>query len=722
MQRLPTSRFLAYGLILTLVGSLFSVVLPASQQSYASHENITVNIGIDDVVDTYESNDEVAIEGVIADEVDNENVIIRIMEPDGSTDETANFGEPGSGGIFDHLYEIPNNAQEGVWTVEAEYDDESAFTYFRVDDDADTVILVLDDHEDGIYEAGDEVTILGQVDEPDDSEENVLITVLDPLNDEIYDEEEVELDDDEFEFSFDLDNDASHGRYAIVVFYEFDDQEGSILFEIEDDDEGSSNDDEDPAEDAVTEDSDGDLSAEIPEESYEQNDSVVITGVIEDYDVDDEEELSISIRDPDDLEIDADDDVSVDDDETDGTFEYEYDISDDAEEGLYTITIQYNNDEVVLAFAVEEASSSGGGSDDGVTSGITEGDLTVRLNKASYLAGETMTVSGTVDDLQEDEEGNPEQVSIIIYQPGGQFESIKYVEPDEDNGDFSTTIVLSSDLDVDDDYWARASYSTDSVDLFFDITGVSNTPSDEITIETDSEEYTIGQTVEISGDVPDTMIVSGEPALIRINTPDGDPCRIDQFSVPSSGAYSYEIVMGGECGAAGEYEVELTYGSEEARTSFELIGSSIAEYDLNVDGDTYPIEYELSGGSINSMFVRPTENKLVVTVDSDGSGQLTLTLPREVIDAVEEGEDIAYIVTIEDESGNITTIEVEESENTDDARTLVIDYPSGTGRIEIAGTQVVPEFGAIAGIIMALAIVGIILATARYNKLNFFRQ
>jgi predicted secreted protein with PEFG-CTERM motif len=35
---------------------------------------------------------------------------------------------------------------------------------------------------------------------------------------------------------------------------------------------------------------------------------------------------------------------------------------------------------------------------------------------------------------------------------------------------------------------------------------------------------------------------------------------------------------------------------------------------------------------------------------------------------------------------------------------------------------VVPEFGAIAAIVMAIAIVGIIVATTRYNKFNFFRQ
>jgi predicted secreted protein with PEFG-CTERM motif len=153
-----------------------------------------------------------------------------------------------------------------------------------------------------------------------------------------------------------------------------------------------------------------------------------------------------------------------------------------------------------------------------------------------------------------------------------------------------------------------------------------------------------------------------------------------------------------------------------------VTGSSAASYNLNVEGDTYPIEYEATSGSISNMFVRPAEDKLVVTLDAEEDGQLTLVLPREVIDAVESGQDISYIVTIEDESGNISSVEVEESENTDDARTLVIDYDAGTARIEIQGTQVVPEFGAVAAIVMAIAIVGIIVATARHGKFSLFRQ
>jgi predicted secreted protein with PEFG-CTERM motif len=717
-------RLLAYALILTLLGSLYSIALPAIPV-HASHENITVNI-VDDVSEIKDPGDSITIEGTIDDVQEGEDVTVRILDPNGGEEEEGDVTPDEDDGYFDFPFEIPNDADGGIWTVEVTYDGDEAFSYFMVEYDEDEidVITVVLDEEEGIYQANDEVSIEGQVAEPDDEEEFVRIIVLDPTNGELLDDDEVELDDDEFTFEFELDD--AHGRYAVLVTYNGPgDQQGAAVLEIEDEDEGNEEEEGPTEEDAITEDSDGDLSAEIDEGVYEQGGTVLITGTIEDYDPDDNEELGISILDPEETEIEADDDVFVDEDGSDGVFEFEYDIDDDADEGLYTIVITYDNDEVELKFVVEEGSGSddGGGS---VTSGITSGDLTAKLNRASYLAGESITVSGEVDELKEDDDDNPERVFVLLYRPNGIviLQASENVEPSSD-GSFSVKVVLDTDYDLeeDDDYWVTAAYVDDEVKLLFDITGVSSSPSSEITVETDEDEYEIGQTVEISGEVPDTLIEEDQRLLIRVNTPDGNPCRIDPIDVPSSGSFTYELVLGGVCGVAGEYEVEVTYGDEEASTSFELIGSSASTFNLRVEDRTYPIEYELSGGAINSIFPRPSENKLVISLDAEEDGQLTVVLPREVIDAIEDGEDIDFIVMVEDDSGNVDIADFEESENSDDERTLVIDYEAGTGRIEIAGTQVVPEFGAIAAIILAIATTGIIMTTARYgNKFSLFRQ
>lgn len=710
MRRPSTNRSIAYLLISTLVGSLFLIVLPAPRSSYASHENITVNIG-DDVTNIYDPGDSIVITGTIDDVQDDEDVTIRVLDPSGSEEEEDDVTPDEDDGYFDFVFDIPSDADGGIWTFEVTYDGDKAYSYFMVEYDEDEidVITVELDQSDGIYQAEDTVEIEGAIVDDDPEEEFVRIIVLDPSNGELVDNDEVELDDEDFTFEFDLDD--AHGRYAVIVTYA--DQEGASVLEVEDEDEGS-DDDEDLGEDAITEASDDDLSAEIDEDVYQQGGTVIIRGTIEDYNPDDDEELGITIMDPDDTEVEVDDDVDVDEDGNDGVFEFEYDIDDNADEGLYTIAITYGNDEVDLAFVVEEGSGGDSGGSD---------EMTVKLDKTTYLAGETMTVSGTVEEVADPDDG--ELLSIFLYRPGGQVilsaGSSKYITPSS-SGSFSTTILIPSDLENDRGYRVKVSYLGETVEATFDITGVSSTPVDKITVETDRDEYSVGDTVEISGEVPDSMIVTGQQLLIRVDKPDGNPCRIDPITLPSSGSFTYDLVLGGVCDVGGEYDIEITYGDEEASTSFELIGPSVSSYNLNVEGDTYPIEYELSSGAINNMFVRPIENKLVITLDAENEGQLVVTLPREVIDAIEDGEDIDFVVTAEDEQGNINVLDFEETENKDDERTLVIDYEAGTGRIEIQGTQVVPEFGTIAAIVLAVAIVGIIFATAQYGKLSLFRQ
>jgi predicted secreted protein with PEFG-CTERM motif len=96
-----------------------------------------------------------------------------------------------------------------------------------------------------------------------------------------------------------------------------------------------------------------------------------------------------------------------------------------------------------------------------------------------------------------------------------------------------------------------------------------------------------------------------------------------------------------------------------------------------------------------------------------------LVLPRVVIDAVQDGKDVKYLVASTDlEAGAGASPDVTESETTDESRTVVIDYTKGTDLIEISGTSVVPEFGPISAIILALAIVAVILVTARFRNGN----
>jgi predicted secreted protein with PEFG-CTERM motif len=50
---------------------------------------------------------------------------------------------------------------------------------------------------------------------------------------------------------------------------------------------------------------------------------------------------------------------------------------------------------------------------------------------------------------------------------------------------------------------------------------------------------------------------------------------------------------------------------------------------------------------------------------------------------------------------------------TSDTRTVTIPFTAGAGQIEIVGTQIVPEFGAIAALVLAIAIISIIAVSAK---------
>ena len=54
-------------------------------------------------------------------------------------------------------------------------------------------------------------------------------------------------------------------------------------------------------------------------------------------------------------------------------------------------------------------------------------------------------------------------------------------------------------------------------------------------------------------------------------------------------------------------------------------------------------------------------------------------------------------------------------------RTISIDFENGTSEIEIIGTQVIPEFGTIAMIVLAVAIISIITVSTK-SRLRFIPQ
>jgi predicted secreted protein with PEFG-CTERM motif len=146
-------------------------------------------------------------------------------------------------------------------------------------------------------------------------------------------------------------------------------------------------------------------------------------------------------------------------------------------------------------------------------------------------------------------------------------------------------------------------------------------------------------------------------------------------------------------------------------------GGEWTTFELTAEGQTLPIEYIITGGSVENMTINGENQTLGVTINSMSNGTLSLRLPREVIDSkTAEGEDADFAAFIDDaeyeEPGEI-------DEPTEDTRTILIGFPAGAGSIDVIGTSVIPEFSTIAVAVLAVAIIGIIIATARNGRFNF---
>ena len=107
-----------------------------------------------------------------------------------------------------------------------------------------------------------------------------------------------------------------------------------------------------------------------------------------------------------------------------------------------------------------------------------------------------------------------------------------------------------------------------------------------------------------------------------------------------------------------------------------------------------------SGADVTSITANADDNSVVIGIDAVVDGELTVTLSDKVIKAFDDG---SYFVFVNNE-------EVEFSQT---GNNLTIPYEAGNDTIEIVGSYAIPEFGTIAMIVLAVAIVSIIVITTK---------
>jgi len=233
--------------------------------------------------------------------------------------------------------------------------------------------------------------------------------------------------------------------------------------------------------------------------------------------------------------------------------------------------------------------------------------------------------------------------------------------------------------------------------------------------------YLDGETISISGEIKN-MIESNQISLI-IQSPIGNLVALDQMTVGADKQFSTEIKLGGKLmKEEGTYTIKVQYVDESITTSFEFGGVSpsneLEELDIIIDSTvtatTVTVQdskdlmyYEITNGKIINIIPDMDAKSLLIYIEAWDNGSITLTIPRSVLDATINGEDDEFFVLVDGEE-----VDFEEITTSTD-RTLTIEFLAGSEQIEIIGTFVVPEFGTIAAMILAVAIISIIAISAK---------
>jgi len=241
----------------------------------------------------------------------------------------------------------------------------------------------------------------------------------------------------------------------------------------------------------------------------------------------------------------------------------------------------------------------------------------------------------------------------------------------------------------------------------------SNQLPPTITFNIESDTYDHDSIIIITGQV---KTVKDKDVVFVVTGPLGI-VQIDQVKVSSDGSFSTTInTASAMMKYDGEYKIEATY--DQYNNHFEyvnlvggidvgsLVGHEVEHHETEVFDLASEVDYSISGGDVHGVTANVNGNSLVVSIhDAEDGGELTITLPSDVITPFNDG---TFFVLVNDE---------ESDDASQDGNTITVPFDADAETIEIIGTHVVPEFGTIAAIILAVAITSIIAISAK-TKLN----
>jgi len=177
------------------------------------------------------------------------------------------------------------------------------------------------------------------------------------------------------------------------------------------------------------------------------------------------------------------------------------------------------------------------------------------------------------------------------------------------------------------------------------------------------------------------------------------------FLMEKDGVYQFQAQYSSLASATVSVELVDAIETSETETESEIgiavsgtVGESTGEFYSLGAGQ---IEYDMTCDANPAFFANGDDDSIIVYLDPKTDGIITLTLHEELIKPFEDG---TFAVIINNQ---------EMQDFTQVGNTLTIPCTVGTEKIEIHGSWAIPEFGVIAAMILAIAIISIITVTAK---------
>ena len=231
-----------------------------------------------------------------------------------------------------------------------------------------------------------------------------------------------------------------------------------------------------------------------------------------------------------------------------------------------------------------------------------------------------------------------------------------------------------------------------------------------VSVWTEKTDYGHNDMIMVEGKVANT---SGFPITLTVISPLNSIVTIDQIVVANDGTFKTTINTAGAMWKYdGTYTIKVNYGSVEKSNSakVELTGGvaytpiyqtpstdkQCGAKELSTSGQCIP--FSISGGTVTSATLNTGDNgSIVISINAEEDGTLTVTPSKTTINGI-------FMVLVDGEQWDDVEIV---------ANKVTVMFPAGAETIEIVGTFVIPEFGTIAAMILAVAIISIIAVSAK---------